>query len=101
MDTVVPYLDANKWTCPSCQQYNGFNKDGDYNKEIFEQLDLSQTSKQFCATNVTDNYAPGITQSSNGFCDNCNEAQRVKIEKLAKFEPKNEKRFDEEFNNYK
>lgn len=27
----------NGWNCPGCQQYNGFDTDGGYNKEIPEQ----------------------------------------------------------------
>lgn len=24
VNTKVPYVDANSWTCPACEQYNGF-----------------------------------------------------------------------------
>lgn len=40
-------------------------------------------------------------QPGNGFCDHCNEAQRLKVEKLAQFEPKNESRFNQELKLYK
>ncbi|XP_023300051.2 transmembrane protein 201 homolog [Lucilia cuprina] len=98
-NTKVPYLDANSWTCPSCEQYNGFDKDGDYNREIYEQLDCSRSSERF---NVSQPSACAIQQTSqNGFCEMCNEAQRLKVEKLAQFEPKNESHWDEELKVYK
>ena len=31
---TVKFSQRNSWDCQSCSQYNGFNKDGDYNKEI-------------------------------------------------------------------
>lgn len=91
----MPYLDANCWTCPSCEQYNGFNKNGDYNREIHEQMDCSRNSERF---NVTQQPQLSIR---NGFCETCNEAQRLKVEKLAQFEPKNESRWDEELKVFK
>ncbi|XP_053137064.1 transmembrane protein 201 isoform X2 [Hemicordylus capensis] len=33
-DTVVPYGNHNCWDCPNCEQYNGFQENGDYNKPI-------------------------------------------------------------------
>lgn len=98
-NTKVPYLESNSWNCPSCEQYNGFAKDGDYNREIYEQLDCSGNSERF---NVSQP-ATGLLQqpSQNGFCEVCNEAQRLKVEKLAQFEPKNESHWDEELKVYK
>ncbi|XP_075155365.1 uncharacterized protein LOC142228744 [Haematobia irritans] len=97
-NTKVPYLEANSWVCPSCEQYNGFDKNGDYNREIYEQLDCSGISeKRF---NVSQQSMLPPSQMTNGFCDICNEAQRLKVEKLAQFEPKNESRFDEELKVY-
>lgn len=87
----VPYLQGNSWTCPNCEQYNGFTKDGDYNRDIFQQRDCSNLSGTSAAVAAASYLSP-----SNGFCDSCNEAQRLKVEKLAQFEPKNESHFDKE-----
>lgn len=37
----VPRVEANSFRCPSCDQYNGFKSDGDYNVRIPEQYDAS------------------------------------------------------------
>ncbi|EDW01230.1 GH21320 [Drosophila grimshawi] len=88
-NTHVPFPERNSWTCPLCEQYNGFNADGDYNREILAQRDcsgrqsnpnLSKRTEASCATE--------LAGMNNGLCDQCNEAQRLKIEKLAQFEPK-------------
>ncbi|XP_005181539.2 uncharacterized protein LOC101889001 isoform X1 [Musca domestica] len=97
-NTKVPYLEANSWVCPSCEQYNGFDKDGDYNREIYEQLDCSGISEKRFNVSQSSAYPP--KPATNGFCDECNEAQRLKVEKLAQFEPKNESHFDEELKVY-
>ncbi|XP_059223866.1 transmembrane protein 201 homolog [Stomoxys calcitrans] len=98
-NTKVPYLEANSWVCPSCEQYNGFDKNGDYNREIYEQLDCSGISeKRFNISQPPYMFPPKA--STNGFCEMCNESQRLKVEKLAQFEPKNESHFDEELKVY-
>ncbi|XP_017484432.1 PREDICTED: uncharacterized protein LOC108373099, partial [Rhagoletis zephyria] len=100
-NTRVPYLESNSWTCPNCEQYNGFTKDGDYNREIFQQLDCSSTTLGRNRSSEHDISASALSASKNGFCYECNEAQRLKVEKLAQFEPKTETRFDEELKVYK
>ncbi|KAH8287648.1 hypothetical protein KR054_011182, partial [Drosophila jambulina] len=107
-DTSVPYAERNSWTCPRCEQYNGFTKDGDYNKDMTSQRDCSQASQKsssqgsstICANayyaDVLGPSSAVAAMNSNGLCDSCNEAQRLKVEKLAQFEPKNESRFDQE-----
>ncbi|BFG01407.1 uncharacterized protein DMAD_01165 [Drosophila madeirensis] len=112
----VPYVQRNSWTCPQCEQYNGFTKDGDYNRDMLSQRDTSASSSQKHSssretTNICANsYYPDAVAGSafamqqtpgNGLCDQCNEAQRLKIEKLSQFEPKHESRFDRELKVYK
>ncbi|XP_043644400.1 uncharacterized protein LOC122614013 [Drosophila teissieri] len=106
----VPYQDRNSWTCPSCEQYNGFTKDGDYNRDMTSQRDCSigsqknssKGSSSICANSY---YSDVLTAHppvpKNGLCDQCNEAQRLKVEKLSQFEPKNESRFDQELKVYR
>ncbi|XP_017013903.3 uncharacterized protein [Drosophila takahashii] len=106
----VPYADRNSWTCPKCEQYNGFTKDGDYNRDMTSQRDCSvgsqknssQGSSSICANSYyQDVLAANPPAPKNGLCDQCNEAQRLKVEKLSQFEPKNESRFDQELKVYR
>ncbi|XP_055842697.1 uncharacterized protein LOC129909645, partial [Episyrphus balteatus] len=103
-NTKVPYLDANSFTCPQCDQYNGFTKDGDYNREIYQQLDCSNLSSSNSAKrdDRQNDFSDFSDQfPANGFCHVCNEGQRLKIEKLAQFETKNESKFEKELKVYK
>ncbi|XP_055913519.1 uncharacterized protein LOC129947110 [Eupeodes corollae] len=101
-NTKVPYLEANSFTCPQCDQYNGFTKDGDYNREIYQQLDCSNLSSTSRRDDQQNDFSDLSDQfPANGFCNVCNEGQRLKIEKLAQFEPKNESKFEDELKVYK
>lgn len=87
----VKYLDRNSWTCRKCDQYNGFTKDGDYNKPI-------------PAFNNQVNKTPKVFQNSppkNGLCKMCNINQQLKVAQLANFVPMNEKKFDDEIESYR
>ncbi|KAH8323813.1 hypothetical protein KR067_001945 [Drosophila pandora] len=110
-NTRVPYPERNSWNCPHCDQYNGFTKDGDYNRDMTSQRDCShnsdkshsQGSSSICANSYyADVLATNPTPAqTNGLCDLCNEAQRLKVEKLSQFEPKNESRFEQELKVYR
>ncbi|XP_067639895.1 uncharacterized protein [Eurosta solidaginis] len=92
--------------CPDCEQYNGFTNDGDYNRDMFQQFNCSNKSvgiarlDQSSTERDTSVSALSATKN-NGLCHECNEAQRLKVEKLAQFEPKSESRFDAELHCYK
>lgn len=87
----------NSWTCQSCNQYNGFNKDGDYNKPIPEMQ--KENKKTFCLN------APATpkkqSEATNLLCHRCNASQEQKLKDLSNFEATNEDRFDEEYKVYK
>ena len=91
----MAYVDRNSWSCPSCEQYNGFTKDGGYNREIPDQLNCSNVSQK---KNISCTQA---TEPINGLCAACNDNQRIKVEKIAQFEPKRESKFDEELKVFK
>lgn len=65
----------NSWTCQSCNQYNGFNKDGDYNKPIPEMQ--KESKKTFCLN------APATpkkqVEATNLLCHRCNSSQEQKV----------------------
>lgn len=114
INSRVPYAERSCWTCRHCEQYNGFTKDGDYNRDILQRSDQQSRNSSgtsasanggiFCANSYYVSHetpAGGGGNPGNGFCDHCNEAQRLKVEKLAQFEPKNESRFEQELKLYK
>ncbi|XP_061528667.1 transmembrane protein 201 isoform X1 [Phycodurus eques] len=101
-DTVVPYGNRNCWDCPSCDQYNGFQDNGDYNKPIPAQYteDLNHGVFGSIPTQVT----LGTMQWVNSkmlICRKCNHNQSTKIKLLASFIPKDDGNYDEEIDAYK
>lgn len=87
----VKFIERNSWTCPKCEQYNGFTEDGDYNKPIVNNVEETpKTPKVFQRT-----------LPNNGLCKMCNINQQLKVTQLANFVPMNEKKYDEEIENYR
>ncbi|XP_017785812.1 PREDICTED: uncharacterized protein LOC108568969 isoform X2 [Nicrophorus vespilloides] len=96
-NTRVPYAEINAFMCPSCTQYNGFNKDGSYNKQILEQHD-EMLNAQYHSTSINEscsNHTP-----SNGLCKFCNNNQQLKIYQLAHFVPMDEENYDIEIEHF-
>ena len=93
-DFRVPFDQRNSWTCPSCQQYNGFGKDGDYNRDNC--YDDATSSVRFCSAPK----ANGPAIRDNGLCDTCNLNQDLKVYQLSQFEPRNPNKYDEELKEY-
>ncbi|XP_067946718.1 transmembrane protein 201-like [Watersipora subatra] len=93
----VPYGNRNCWDCPFCEQYNGFTKDGGYNKPIPSQHneDLNYL------LNCTEKVQQSKVETSNRLCETCTRNQTMKVRQLANFTPTNEARFDEEVEVYK
>lgn len=94
----IKYEQINKWTCPDCGQYNGFNEDGDYNQEIPAQKCSrlnTHNNASFCEKSFISRYA------ENGFCTDCNRNQERKIQQLASFEPKFKNNYEDEIVEYK
>ncbi|XP_045785639.1 transmembrane protein 201 [Maniola jurtina] len=87
----VKYIDSNCWTCPKCDQYNGFTKDGDYNRVLCANIEqVSNSPKLFQRS-----------PSKNGLCRMCNINQQLKVTQLANFVPMNEKKYYEEIDSYR
>jgi len=68
----VSYGRWNSFTCPFCEQYNGFDKEGNYNK------DLVPAKPQRFAEEYNQKIA-----KENGLCRQCNLNQELKISQLA------------------
>ncbi|XP_019367317.1 PREDICTED: transmembrane protein 201 [Gavialis gangeticus] len=101
-DTVVPYGNRNCWDCPNCEQYNGFQENGDYNKPIPAQYMEHLNHVVSGATTFCDPTKPQQWVSSQLLlCKKCNNHQTMKIRQLASFSPREEGKYDDEIEVYK
>ncbi|XP_057685497.1 transmembrane protein 201 isoform X2 [Corythoichthys intestinalis] len=100
-DTIVPYGNRNCWDCPSCDQYNGFQDNGDYNKPIPAQY--SEDLNHGVCGSIPAQVTPGTMQWVNSkmlLCRKCNHNQSTKIKLLASFIPKDDGNYDDEIDAY-
>ncbi|PIK58877.1 putative transmembrane protein [Apostichopus japonicus] len=81
----VNIFKRNSFTCPHCEQYNGFTEDGDYNKPI-PAMYHSQLNQRRIHTEVVGH--PPVYH--NFLCDDCQANQINKIQQLTAFVPLNE-----------
>ncbi|CAH1239774.1 TMEM201 [Branchiostoma lanceolatum] len=97
-DCTVPHGNQNCWDCPHCDQYNGFQEDGDYNKPI-----PAQHLEELNYDRVSAVPTPGVTSARtwNILCPSCNRNQLLKVQQLAEFVPTDEAAFDEEVEAYR
>lgn len=110
VNTRVPYDDKNSWTCPTCEQYNGFTDDGDYNRDIPAQrnsklntgtLPAKRHQKHNASIISSASAASVALQSNNGLCVACNRNQEIKVQQLATFTPEYDNNYDEEIFEFK
>jgi len=96
-DFVVRYRLRNCWFCPSCQQYNGFTQDGDYNCTVPNMYDehLNKNPVAFRTSNDSVFTQPAI------LCVRCSQNQLLMVKQLSQFEPIKKENFDEEVKLYK
>ncbi|KAH1003354.1 transmembrane protein 201 [Dendroctonus ponderosae] len=77
-----------RFVCPNCEQYNGFDKDGGYDRVIEEQH----------------REAPGAGNGGpppqNGLCEPCNRNQEMRVRHLADFVPLREWDYDREVEHF-
>ncbi|KAL4648432.1 transmembrane protein 201-like [Arapaima gigas] len=101
-DTEVPYGNRNCWDCPNCEQYNGFQENGDYNKPIpaqyTEHLNHGVSAGPFQAE--TSRSLQWVS-SQMLLCKKCNHNQTLKIKQLASFMPRDEEKYDDEIEVYR
>lgn len=101
-NTVVPYGNRNCWDCPNCDQYNGFQSNGDYNKPIPAQYN------EHLNHGVCGSLPSAVTAQTQQWvncqmllCKKCNNNQSVKVKQLASFIPRDDENYDEEIDAYK
>ncbi|XP_050412162.1 transmembrane protein 201 [Patella vulgata] len=92
--TVVPYGNVNCFDCPHCEQYNGFEKDGGYNKTIPAQFYEDMNHVMTCQ-------AKEYLGATSTLCATCQQNQQLKIRQLSIFEPLIEENYDIEVEEYK
>ena len=109
-DARVPYRSRKAWTCPreECSQYNGFNHDGGYNREIAEQhndpdetvggrtVRYAQKIPIYKNTNGLPVIRSKEGETNNGLCRTCNLNQDLKIHQLRTFVARNDDDYDQE-----
>ncbi|XP_066126610.1 transmembrane protein 201 [Saccopteryx bilineata] len=104
-DTVVPYGNRNCWDCPHCEQYNGFQENGDYNKPIpaqyLEHLNHVVSSAPSPHATATATPPQQWVSSQVLLCRRCSHHQTTKVKQLAAFSPRDESRYDEEIEVYR
>ncbi|XP_036901200.1 transmembrane protein 201 isoform X2 [Sturnira hondurensis] len=101
-DTVVPYGNRNCWDCPHCEQYNGFQENGDYNKPIPAQyLEHLNHVVSSAPSPRTPPQPQQWVSSQVLLCRRCSHHQTTKIKQLAAFTPRDEGRYDEEIEVYR
>ncbi|VDQ00884.1 unnamed protein product [Trichobilharzia regenti] len=91
--TRVPWRKKNSFVCQQCGQYNGFTRDGDYNKIIPSQFqsELNPT----CRYQANSKFK----SHSNILCLDCTNNQAIIVQKLSEYVPKY-KDSDEEIKRY-
>uniref|UniRef100_A0A5S6QC09 Ima1_N domain-containing protein n=1 Tax=Trichuris muris TaxID=70415 RepID=A0A5S6QC09_TRIMR len=101
--TKVKWNCRNSWVCPHCEQYNGFNTDGDYNRPIESMYDERKNKRiwPMRARNHSSLNSPDAERSASVLCSDCNKLLEVKINMLAKFSPTDERNCEKEMENYK
>ncbi|XP_071944463.1 uncharacterized protein [Antedon mediterranea] len=97
VNSSVPAGNANCWDCLHCNQYNGFDREGNYNKPIPSQYYAEFNQGVFARNSKATSDDPRF---NNILCDQCNQNQQLKVQQLAMFVPDDEKTFDYEIEEY-
>ncbi|KAM4015996.1 transmembrane protein 201 [Anomaloglossus baeobatrachus] len=101
-NTLVPYGNRNCWDCPNCEQYNGFQENGDYNKPIPAQHSEHLNHLVSGGSTIAESTKPQQWVNCGLLlCKKCNNNQSTKIKQLASFLPREEEQYDEEIEVYK
>lgn len=98
-NTWVPYLDRNQWTCPGCEQYNGFQADGDYNRDLHAQYSPKYNKQPVPRRQQQVNATVGGVNNQQ-LCATCNRNQELKVHQLASFTATEEANYDAEVQLY-
>ncbi|KJH42154.1 hypothetical protein DICVIV_11860 [Dictyocaulus viviparus] len=107
-DQRVALDQRNSFVCTSCEQYNGFDESGGYNRKVPGQYCVlaRAPTKRYCTPLDVHTTRPDVVpqesrSSSNGLCVDCNQQQEIILKRIAEFEPLNEHRWEEEVEFYR
>ncbi|XP_066595541.1 uncharacterized protein [Prorops nasuta] len=82
------------WLCPTCNQYNGFSKSGDYNHEIPEQYESNLN--HYATSHIREDKKNVDKLFKNGLCKECNKNENLKLIELTNFNATSERFYDKE-----
>ncbi|XP_029291936.1 transmembrane protein 201 isoform X2 [Cottoperca gobio] len=99
-NSVVPFGNRNCWDCPNCDQYNGFQDNGDYNKPIPAQY-MEHLNHGVSGSIPSTTKTQQAVSSQMLLCRKCNKNQTFVIKQLASFIPRDDENYDEEIEAYK
>ncbi|XP_026471274.1 transmembrane protein 201 [Ctenocephalides felis] len=94
-NSYVCFKSKDSWVCSGCQQYNGFDENGDYNCDISNQYFDFLNPTVYCQYEKS-----GDLNKSNQLCTSCNYKQAEKVQLIAEFVPKNVHHYDYEVEEY-
>ncbi|KAK5923528.1 hypothetical protein CgunFtcFv8_000489 [Champsocephalus gunnari] len=97
---VVPFGNRNCWDCPNCDQYNGFQENGDYNKPIPAQF-MENLNHGVSGSLPSTPKTQQSVSSQMLLCRKCNKNQTFVIKQLASFIARNDDNYDEEIEAFK
>ncbi|GAM19730.1 hypothetical protein SAMD00019534_029050 [Acytostelium subglobosum LB1] len=89
----VPLNQRNNWTCITCDQYNGFNSDGDYNIDFSAMVHNQQLQQQQQGIGPiprTTSSSTSSSSSSQTLCAKCQYQLQTKTMDLQQFEAETE-----------
>eukprot|EP00795_Rhopilema_esculentum_P006991 gene6991-12613_t len=98
-DNMVNVKEKEEWYCKKCDQYNGFTRSGDYNKEIAEMY--AKCAESSLPKHGNQRLDSNSVTSGYKLCDACNKMQILKVKQLAAFIPRNETFYEYEVEEYK
>lgn len=83
VNTKIWRSESDWWKCKSCNQYNGFSKDGDYNYDIPEQRKKSLNKQNFKSYfSSVKSQSSDVINRTNGLCTKCNNNEQKKLNEM-------------------
>ncbi|XP_011300316.1 uncharacterized protein [Fopius arisanus] len=85
VNTKIWRSEIDWWQCPSCQQFNGFSEDGDYNYDIPEQRHRSLNDLSIYSASCRPEKP--YNHNAETLCRNCNRNEELKLYQMRLLDP--------------